>query len=124
MANAYINAYVGSTLISNGDGTSPITFGPLNATNNEESAPVAVTLKTTIGYKTVGNTTVGLVSDTGAKFSLCATSGGTYASTLTISDVITEIGVTFYVKAKATADENPSIDTSVDLSINSKIGAV
>ena len=124
MANAYINAYVGATLISNGDGSSPITFGPLNATNNEESTPVAVTLKTTTGYKTVGNTTVGLVSDTGAKFSLCATSDGTYASTLTISSEINESGTTFYVKAKATADENPSNDTSVDVSVNAVIGAV
>ena len=122
--NPYINAYVDGVLISQGDGTAPLNIGPLNASNNESSAPVAVELKCEAGFKTVGSTNVSFEGVTNAKWSVSATSGGTYAATLAVPTEITATGTTIYVKAKATSDEAPSNDTSVDIKIATTIAAV
>ena len=52
------------------------------------------------------------------------TQSGSYGNSLEITDEITSTGTTFYVKAKATDDEAPSNDTSVDIAISTVIAAV
>ena len=117
----YIHLFVNNLEITD---SNPLKVGPLNATNNEESAPIAVVVKAEAGFSTYGNTVISFEGATSDKWSICATEAGTYASTLTVSDVITETGITVYVKAKATEDEEPQNDVSVKVKTEAVIQAV
>ena len=105
-----INVYYNGELISNGDLSNPLVVGPLNASDNEVSNPIAVQVKTDAGYVTRGNVVISFEGESASKWQICATEDGSYGSTLTISEVVTEAGRTFYVKAKATSDEMPVND--------------
>lgn len=132
---AYIHIYknnptAGGTdgqLVSEGDGSNPITVGPLNATNNEESAPVKLAVRCDSGYQTSGNTTIQPVGTTAAKWALAPDNGGSpgtwtsWGGTLTISSTIGATNTIFWLKAKATSDEVPANDTSVDLQVTATI---
>jgi hypothetical protein len=121
----YIHLYDSSAnLISEGTGLAPLVVGPLNASNNEISAPIKLTAKCDSGYKTFGNTIISFVGTNASKWTVCATSGGTYASTLTVASLIDSVGTDLYVKAAATSDENPVNDTSVDVQVQATIQAV
>lgn len=120
----YIHVYNGSQQISEGDGLNPLVIGPLNASENEVSAPVELTIKTDSGFKTFGTTTISFTGTTKAKWMISKTQSGSYTNSLEIADEITSTGTTFYVKAKATDDEAPSNDTSVDIAISTVIAAV
>ena len=124
MANQYINLYKDGQIISQGDGSNPLTVGPLNATENEVSAPIAVEVKCSAGFSTVGNTVLSFTGATATKWSICATETGSYVSTLTLTAPVTAAGITIYVKAKATEDEAPSNDVAVDISLTAVIQAV
>jgi hypothetical protein len=113
-----------ANILSEGTGLAPLTVGPLNASTNEESAAIQLTVYTDAGFKTYGNTTISFVGASASKWSVCATAGGTYAPTLTIATEILAAGTAFYVKAKATSDENPSNDVAVDISVAAVIAAV
>ena len=60
----YIHVYNGSQQISEGDGLNPLVIGPLNASENETSAPVELTIKTDSGFKTFGTTTISFTGTT------------------------------------------------------------
>lgn len=134
MANL-IHMYKGSvtsggtdgTQVSEGDGSNPLTIGPLNATNNEESAAVKIALRCDSGYATSGNT---IITPTGTSKNMWALASdnngsagafGTYGTALTISDSISNTNKVFWVKAKSVDTENPSNDVSVNLVINTLI---
>ena len=119
-----IHAYYNGQLISEGDLSNPLVVGPLNASDNESSAPIAIELKCDSGYKTLGSTSISFEGTTASKWSICKTENGDYASNLTITDLITESGLTVYVKVKATADEMPKNDASVSIKIATIIQAV
>lgn len=120
----YIHVYKDSQQISEGDGSNPLVIGPLNASENQVSEPVELTIKTDAGFKTFGTTTISFTGTTNAKWMISKTQSGSYTSSLEISEEITNTGTTFYVKAKATDDEAPSNDTSVDIAISTVIAAV
>jgi hypothetical protein len=124
IAMAYIHLYDGATQISEGTGLTPVVFGQLNASDNEVSAPKALTIKTEAGYTTYGNVTISFEGATASKFSVCDTVNGVYGSTLTITNPITEAGTTIYVKAQATSDESPVNDVSTDIKIQATIAVV
>lgn len=122
---AYINLYnAANALLSQGDGSSPLSIGPLNASINEQSTATKVTIKTDAGFKTFGDTVVSFVGASAGKWVVSATSGGTYAATLTIAAEILPAGTDIYVKATATSDETPVNDTSVDIQVVTKIQAI
>lgn len=145
MANAYIGVYKGTptlggtdgTRVSEGDGTAAISI-TLNATNNEVSAPIKLALRCAnnpVNYQTVGNTTVSLVGTTNSKWKLILKNSDTaptqaeidavtYNNSLTISTVIGVSNYIFWAVAKATSDEAPQNDTSVDISVSATIEAV
>jgi hypothetical protein len=52
-----------------------------------------------------------------------STTGG-YGAALTISSAIGATNTLFYAKAKATSDESPANDTSVDLQVQATVAAV
>lgn len=120
----YIRIYKDGTQISEGTGLTPISIGPLNATNSEESAAVEIVIKADTGYTTVGNTTVSFEGASAAKWSICNTAAGTYASTLTIATPITDVGKSVFIKAKATPDEAPANDTTVDIKVAAVVSIV
>lgn len=119
-----IHAYYNDQLISEGTGLNPLVAGPLNATVNEVSKAIPVTIKCDEGYKTLGETVITFVGTSADKWSVCATEAGSYQSTLTVSSEITNAGTVVYFKAKATDDESPVNDTSVDINIKTVIQAV
>lgn len=112
-----------SNILSEGTGLAPLVVGPLNASINENSAAIKLTVYCDSGYKTYGDTVISFTGTSAAKWSVCATSDGTYASSLTISSEIAAAGTDFYVKAVATDDETPANDTSVDISVAATIQA-
>lgn len=135
---AYIHMYMGSptaggtngTQVSEGTGTTPITTGNLNASTNEEGAAIKLALRCDTGYNTYGNTTVTPTGTSASKWALAndnsgsAGTFGAYGAALTISSIINTTNTIFWAKAKATSDETPSNDTTVDLVVNTTIQAV
>lgn len=130
---AYIHLYkdnptaggTNGTLVSEGDGSSPVTV-TLNATNNEESSAITLALRCESGYQTVGNTTITPTGTTASKWALSSngTTWSDYGSALIISTTIGATNTLIYAKAKASSDETPMNDTSVDFQIQATIGAV
>ena len=120
----YIHLFKDGAQISEGTGLAPISIGPLNATNSEESAAVEIVIKADTGYTTVGNTTVSFEGTSAAKWSISNAAAGTYTSTLTITTPITNAGKSVWIKAKATPDEAPANDTSVDIKVAAVVGVV
>lgn len=120
----YLHLYNGETLISEGTELTPLVVGPLNATNNEVSTPMALTLKAETGYTTYGDTIINFQGTSAAKWTVCATEGGTYTDTLTISDAITDAGKVIYVRAAATSDETPVNDVAVDIKLAATVAVL
>jgi len=118
------------TQVSEGTGTTPITTGNLNASTNEEGAAIKLALRCDTGYNTYGNTTVTPTGTSASKWALAndnsgsAGTFGAYGAALTISSIINTTNTIFWAKAKATSDETPSNDTTVDLVVNTTIQAV
>lgn len=102
----------------------PLTVGPLNASDNQESDPIKVTLKCDLGYQTLGTTTVNFEGTTAAKWKVCDSQSGNYQASTTISTPITNVGKDIWVKAQATSDEMPTNDKTVKLKIQAVIQAV
>lgn len=119
-----IHAYHNGKLISEGDLSNPLVVGPLNASDNEESQPIEIEIKTDEGYKTLGSTNIAFEGSTASKWSACKTSSGEYTSSLSITETITSSGVRVYLKARATSDELPKNDTSVSIRLSAVIQAV
>ncbi|MGL5149074.1 MAG: hypothetical protein ACRC7N_00670, partial [Clostridium sp.] len=63
--------------------SNPLSVGPLNASKNEVSEPLAVKLTVESGFSTYGDTAISFEGATSAKWSICATEDGTYTETLT-----------------------------------------
>lgn len=137
MANAYIGLYKGTvtaggtdgTRVSEGDNSVPVSF-TLNATTNEVGTAQKLALRCTTNYQTNGSTTVSLTGTTAAKWALApdnAGSAGTFGAdgaSLTIASVIGATNTIFWARAKATSDETPVNDTTVDISVSATIEAV
>lgn len=119
-----IHAYYDGNLISEGDLSNPLVVGPLNASDNEISAPIAIEIKCDEGYKTLGTTLISFEGKTSEKWSISKSESEIYDSSLSLTEEITAAGVTVYVKAKATSDEMPVNDTSVSIKIQTIIQAV
>ncbi|BAF60385.1 hypothetical protein PTH_2204 [Pelotomaculum thermopropionicum SI] len=135
---AYIHVYMNNptaggtdgTQVSENTGAAPISV-TLNATNNEESAAIKLALRCDTGYQTNGDVTIALVGTTAAKWALAPDNAGSpgtfgaYGAYLTLTNPV--IGATnklFWAKAKATSDETPVNDTTVDLQVTATIEAV
>lgn len=124
------NGGTDGTKISEGDGTAPLTIGALNATTNEESAPVKLAIRCDAGYNTSGNVVITPSGTTADKWALApdnagvAGTFGAYGSALTISSVVGTTNTLFWVKAKAVSTESPANDTSVKLSLSATLVAV
>lgn len=111
--------------ISEGTGLTPLTTPSLLATTNSVTDPISVTIYTDGGYASVGETVISFVGASAAKWTVCATEGGTYGSTLTLTEPVTATGTAVFVKASSSADETtPVNDTATDIHIASTIGAV
>lgn len=113
------------TQVSEGTGLQPISIGPLNATNNEESVITTLAVRCDTGFATTGDTVITPVGTTSAKWALSAdgTTWSAYGANLTISSAIDATNKLFYVKAKATSDESPANDTTVDIQVTAQIVA-
>jgi hypothetical protein len=134
---AYIHMYktnptgggVDGDLVSEGTGLVPVTY-TLNATIDEEGVEQKLALRCEAGYKTTGNVTITPTGTTAAKWALAPNNGGVpgvwgaYGAVLTIADEVPATNYLFFVKAKATNDEAPVNDATVDLVVTATIVAV
>ena len=118
------------TLVSENTGLAPITTAVLNATNNEIGDPIKLALRCETGYNTSGNTTITPTGTSAAKWALAPDNAGSpgafgsYGTALTISSTINTTNQLFWARAKATSDETPVNDSSVDLVVSATIIAV
>ncbi|MTI85324.1 MAG: hypothetical protein FH756_15845 [Firmicutes bacterium] len=117
--------------------TSPVSV-TLNATNNEISSPIKLALRCEASYQTTGTTDISLVdSGTGnaSKWALVLKDGtdtqptqtdidnATYGGAVSITDVIGTGNYIIWAIAKATDDEDPQNDESVDIQVTATIEA-
>lgn len=115
------------TMVSEGDNSNPIETEALNATIAQEGKAIKVALRCDEGYKTTGNTVITPTGGTMDKWALAldneGSSGefGEYGASLILKDEIKDTNKIFWIKAKATTDELPKIDTSVKLTIQATI---
>lgn len=129
MANL-IHIYKDGVMISEGDNTNPIVVGPLNATIGEESVPMKLAIKCDTGFQSAGDTVITPQGENANKWALAPNNNGAagtfgaYGASLTISDVIKQEDVIFWVKAKSDISETPSNDTSTKLTVQATIAAV
>lgn len=131
------NPTVGLTdgnLVSEGDGSNPITCNPLSVTVGEESTSIKLAVRTApetvngvlTNYKTSGSTTIAPIGTTKDNWAL-SLDGITwlaYGAMLTITAEITAVNTIIYAKCKSVTGEVVANDTSVDLQIVGKILAV
>lgn len=132
---AYIHLYEGTvtgggtngTLVSEDTGLQPVEVGPLNATENEESSDIKLAVRCESGYLTAD----AVVTPTGtkaAKWALAPDDAGSpgvyeaYGDPLAVG-AVPDTNVIIWAKAKATSDESPQNDTTVDLVITATIEA-
>ena len=113
------------TQVSESTGLNPISV-TLNATNNEESIPIKLAIRCETGHQTVGDCVISITGTTSLKWALSLdnVTWNTYGSSLTISSTINNTNIIFYSKAKASSDEIPNNDNSVDFQISATIGVV
>jgi hypothetical protein len=132
----YIHMYTSPTAggtdgvqVSEGTGAAPVTTAFLNASANEVGTPIKLALRCDAGYQTNGNTTITPTGTFAAKWNLApdnAGSAGAFGAdgaVLTITSTIGATNVIFWARAKATNDENPINDSSVDLVVSAMIQA-
>lgn len=113
-------------LISENTEIEPLTIFNLNASIAEVSEPYLIAIRTEIGYRTVGNTEITFSGANANKWQI-STDGITYGEWgegITIADVILSYNKLLYIKAKATADEGPSNDISVNINVSTEIGQI
>lgn len=142
---AYIHVYKGTvtqggidgTKVSEGTETAPVSV-TLNATNNEVSSPIKLALRCEAGYQTTGAVDVSLVDDgsgnaskwkiilvdgTDTTPSQTQTDNAIYGGAISIADVIGTGNYIIWAIAKATNDEDPQNDESVDIQVTATIEA-
>lgn len=112
------------TQISEGTGLAQLKIGPLNAANNEESAPVKLAIRCESGYKTGDVTTIALTGKTANMWAMAPDNNGSpgtwgaYGGSLTFAAGITTTNTLFWIKAKSADTENPVNDATVSLGIS------
>lgn len=118
------------TSVSPGTGTNPLIIGPLSCTANEESPPTKLAMRCGTGYKTTMNTTIALVGGSASKWCLALDNAGVPGTwsvaggSIVITNTITDVNQLFWIKAKATSDEAPGADASVDIQVSTDIAPV
>lgn len=124
------NPTVGLTdgnMVSEGDKSNPITIGPLNAKNNEESAPVKLAIRCDTGFVTTTSTVITPMGTTLNDWALAPDNAGVagtfldYGTALTITSLINATNTLFWVKARAVSSESPINDSTVTLQIATTI---
>lgn len=112
------------TQISEGTGLAQLKIGPLNAANNEESAPVKLAIRCESGYKTGDVTTIALSGTNAEKWVLAYDSNntagtfGSWGGSLSFPSGIGEKNTIFWIKAKTDNSEKACNDASVNLSVS------
>ena len=114
------------SMVSEGTNGNPIIIGPLDASKNEESAPLTLGIRCDSGYATAANTVITLIGETANMWalSLDGVTWQSYGTALTITGVINATNTLFYCKAKTVGTENPLNDIGVKLKVDTMLSAV
>jgi hypothetical protein len=115
------------TLVSENTGLQPVEVGPLNATDNDVSSDIKLAVRCESGYL-CDDCVVTPTGTKSAKWALAPDNSGSpgtygaYGAALSVGSV-PDTNVLIWAKAKATSDESPQNDTTVDLVITATIEA-
>ena len=118
------------SMVSEGTNGNPIIIGPLDASKNEESAPLKLAIRCDDGYvardgakitATIGES---LNPSDMWEFSLDGTNWSGYKSVLAIEQEINNTNMVFYCRAKATENEQPSNDITAKIIVIATVEAV
>lgn len=118
------------TQISQGTGLVPIVVGPVNATNNEVSAPQKLAVRCIPDYYTSGDVIIQPKGATGAKWALAPDDSGAagefgeFGASLTIATEIDDTNTIFWAKAKAIEGETADNYTDVKFDITATMNRV
>ena len=118
------------SMVSEGTNGNPITIGPLDASKNQESAPIKLAIRCDNGYvakdgaqitATIGESFN--VSDLW-DFSLDGVNWVGYKSVLRIEQEINNTNTVFYCRAKAIESEQPSNDITAKIIVITTVEVV
>ena len=127
--NQYSNFYGGAPTAGlkdgipvTSDGSSPLQFGVLNVTTNEESLPLKVAIRCISNVKTTAPTILSMVGANSDKYCFALDNAGSpgvwqsYGTMLIVADTITDVNTVFWMKARASMEESPVLDKSTYIS--------
>lgn len=111
---------VGETVINTAAASSPITFGPLDATAGAVSTAQTLAIRADTGYVTGAVTTLTPSGTNAADVRLSAdgTTWLAYGAVLTLATGIGATNVLFYAEAQAIAGESPQNDTTIKIAFD------
>ena len=118
------------SMVSEGTNGNPIIIGPLDASKNEESAPLKLAIRCDDGYIAKEGTqiaaTIGESSNVSDlwEFSLDGVNWAGYKSVLSIEQEINNTNTVFYCRAKAIESEQPSNDVTAKIIVIATVEAV
>jgi len=118
------------TLISSGDGTSPIDTGFIKILSTGEQVDdwIPICVRTDSGYKTILENSrhcrISIATSTNWQLALDTGSPMAYGASLDLTSEITAVNTLFYLRAKSLSTEVPINDSSVDIQLSATIGAV
>ena len=113
-------------MLSNGDRTVPKSIR-LNCLINEISPPQKMAIRCANLYTTLGSTTINIVGATADMWALALDAGGTpdafqpWGDPLVITTPVRAVNTIFWLKARASSAELPSLDSCCSLEIDCSV---
>lgn len=122
------------TVVSRGNGSTPITTNALDAIGLDESDPIKLAIRCDAGFKTDGNTTISFIAypglgevDTSDRWAIAPDAGGSHGAwsdwngQLVIADPIGDVNKIFWVKARSKENEEVANDPLVNIKVQTVI---
>ena len=113
---------IDGSLVSQIDGSNPITVGPLNC-SGQESSPLMLAIRADAGYTTGVVATISAAGTNSTDWAFAPDNAGVpgvfvgYGSPLTIPAGISNANTLFWIKAKSLVTDTPVADTSVTINL-------
>lgn len=108
----------GVQISENGAMTSPLEV-VLNASENEEKI-LTLAIRCADGYETIGETELSIENDTEDKWSI-SLDGADYSKSITITDIVKDTNILFYVKITSSNTEPPHSNKLVTIGCSTQI---
>jgi hypothetical protein len=132
---AYIHVFQGNVsanavdglMVSEGTKENPIITAEIDATFGAETRPIKLALRVDAGYVTSGETKLQAVGESAKKWAFASDQQGEpggflgYGEPFILKEPIGNANKVFWLKARASADEQPQADSRVTIAVKSNI---